>query len=170
MEASGQLHAPAAFPPRERVPGTHWIGGRVGPQSRSGRGGEAKAVTALESTLTGGCRRDFICRRGALRHFRFSLRNHSPAMTEMCDNLTAILLIPMGMSYSPSCTPFALRALGGGVASPRLLLLPRIIIYSRQVISLALEAHYLGQLDSQYLYPFGSHGGPAIPPGTGCSF
>jgi hypothetical protein len=53
---------------------------------------------------------------------------------------------------------------------PRLPLLLRIIIYSRQVISRALEARYLGQLDSQYLYPLGSPGGPAIPPGTGCSF
>jgi hypothetical protein len=53
---------------------------------------------------------------------------------------------------------------------PRLPLLLRITIYSRQVISLALEARYLGQLDSQYLYPLGSSDGPAIPPGTGCSF
>jgi hypothetical protein len=26
MEVSGQLHAPAALPRRERAPGTHWIG------------------------------------------------------------------------------------------------------------------------------------------------
>jgi hypothetical protein len=38
MEMSGQLHAPAALPPR-KTPRTHWIGGRVGPQSRSGRYG-----------------------------------------------------------------------------------------------------------------------------------
>jgi hypothetical protein len=38
------------------------------------------------------------------------------------------------------------------------------------VISLALEARYLGQLDSQYLYPLGSPGGPAVPPDTGFSF
>jgi hypothetical protein len=25
-EVSGLLHAPAAFPPRERFPGSHWIG------------------------------------------------------------------------------------------------------------------------------------------------
>jgi hypothetical protein len=31
MEVSGQLHAPAALPPGERAPGTHWIGGWVGP-------------------------------------------------------------------------------------------------------------------------------------------
>jgi hypothetical protein len=30
MEVSGQLHAPAAFTPRERAPDTHWIGGWVG--------------------------------------------------------------------------------------------------------------------------------------------
>jgi hypothetical protein len=30
------------FTPRGRAPGTHWIGGWVGPQSRSGRGGEEK--------------------------------------------------------------------------------------------------------------------------------
>jgi hypothetical protein len=29
MEVSGQLHAPVAFNPRERAPGTHWIEGWV---------------------------------------------------------------------------------------------------------------------------------------------
>jgi hypothetical protein len=33
MEVSGQLHAPVALPPRERAPGTHWIGGWVGPRA-----------------------------------------------------------------------------------------------------------------------------------------
>jgi hypothetical protein len=33
MEVSGQLHAPASLPPRERAPGTHWIGGWVGPKA-----------------------------------------------------------------------------------------------------------------------------------------
>jgi hypothetical protein len=31
MEVSGHLHAPAAFTPRERAPGTRWIGVSVGP-------------------------------------------------------------------------------------------------------------------------------------------
>jgi hypothetical protein len=31
MEVSDHLHAPAALPPRERAPGTHWIGDGVGP-------------------------------------------------------------------------------------------------------------------------------------------
>jgi hypothetical protein len=30
---SGQLQATAALPPGERAPGTHWIGGRVGPSA-----------------------------------------------------------------------------------------------------------------------------------------
>jgi hypothetical protein len=30
MKMSGQLHVAVAFPPREKVPGTHWIGGWVG--------------------------------------------------------------------------------------------------------------------------------------------
>jgi hypothetical protein len=30
MEVNGQLHPPAALPPSERAPGTHWIGGWVG--------------------------------------------------------------------------------------------------------------------------------------------
>jgi hypothetical protein len=30
---SGQLHAPAALPPGERAPGTHWIGGWVDPRA-----------------------------------------------------------------------------------------------------------------------------------------
>jgi hypothetical protein len=33
MEVSGQLHAPAASLPRERAPGTYWIGGWVGPRA-----------------------------------------------------------------------------------------------------------------------------------------
>jgi hypothetical protein len=32
MEVSCQLHDPAALPPRERAPGTHSIGGWVGPR------------------------------------------------------------------------------------------------------------------------------------------
>jgi hypothetical protein len=30
MEVSGQLHDPVALPPKERAPGTHWIGSWVG--------------------------------------------------------------------------------------------------------------------------------------------
>jgi hypothetical protein len=33
MDVSGQLHDPAALPPWETVPGTHWIGGLVGPRT-----------------------------------------------------------------------------------------------------------------------------------------
>jgi hypothetical protein len=32
MEVSGQFHAPAALPPGERVPDTHWIGSWVDPR------------------------------------------------------------------------------------------------------------------------------------------
>jgi hypothetical protein len=32
MEVTGQLHAPAALPPGERAPGTHWIGALVDPR------------------------------------------------------------------------------------------------------------------------------------------
>jgi hypothetical protein len=41
---SDQLHAPAALPPGERAPGTHWIRGWVGHCSRSGRRGEEKIL------------------------------------------------------------------------------------------------------------------------------
>jgi hypothetical protein len=30
---SGQIHAPAALPPGERAPGTHWVGAWVGPRA-----------------------------------------------------------------------------------------------------------------------------------------
>jgi len=40
MEVSGQLHAPGHFTPPGKSPGTHWIGGLVGP--RSGCGGKEK--------------------------------------------------------------------------------------------------------------------------------
>jgi hypothetical protein len=33
MEVSGQLHTPAALPPRERDTGTHWIGSWVNPRA-----------------------------------------------------------------------------------------------------------------------------------------
>jgi hypothetical protein len=33
MEVSGQLHYPAALSPRERAPGTRWIGGWVCPRA-----------------------------------------------------------------------------------------------------------------------------------------
>jgi hypothetical protein len=40
-EVSGQLHTPAALFPG-KSPGTHWIGGWVGPPSRYGRCREEK--------------------------------------------------------------------------------------------------------------------------------
>jgi hypothetical protein len=33
MEVSGQIHAPAALPPEKGAPGTHRIGGWVGPRA-----------------------------------------------------------------------------------------------------------------------------------------
>jgi hypothetical protein len=33
MEASGQLHAPAALPPGKEPTGTYWIGGWEGPKT-----------------------------------------------------------------------------------------------------------------------------------------
>jgi hypothetical protein len=33
MEVGGELHAQAALPAVERAPGTHWIGGWVGPRA-----------------------------------------------------------------------------------------------------------------------------------------
>jgi hypothetical protein len=30
---SGEIHAPAALPPTERAPGTHWIGGWADPRA-----------------------------------------------------------------------------------------------------------------------------------------
>jgi hypothetical protein len=38
---------PGRFTPRERATGTHWIGGCVGPQSRSGHNGEEKISQPL---------------------------------------------------------------------------------------------------------------------------
>jgi hypothetical protein len=45
----------ARFSPRERAPGTHWIGGWVGPKKRSGRGGKDKnsrPLPGLEPPIT----------------------------------------------------------------------------------------------------------------------
>jgi hypothetical protein len=42
MGVSGQRHAPAALYPRGKNPGTHWTGGWVEAQSRSGRRGYKK--------------------------------------------------------------------------------------------------------------------------------
>jgi hypothetical protein len=81
--------------------------------------------------------------------------------------LKLLLLLLLLLLLSLPLLPF--RALGG-LLILRLPLLLRITIYSRQVISLALEAHYLRQLDSQYLYPLGSLGDPAIPQALGAHF
>jgi hypothetical protein len=47
MEVSGQLHAPAALPPGKGPLVPIWIGGWVGAQSRSERGGEEKSSKSL---------------------------------------------------------------------------------------------------------------------------
>jgi hypothetical protein len=49
MEMSGQLHAPAALPPEEITPSTHWIGGWVGP----GAGPDAVENPALPGIKPG---------------------------------------------------------------------------------------------------------------------
>jgi hypothetical protein len=48
MEVSGQLHAPAALSP-ERIPGTNWIGGWVGPRA----GLEAVVERKIPSPIRG---------------------------------------------------------------------------------------------------------------------
>jgi len=50
MEKSGQLHAPAVLPRRERAPGTQWIEDWVGP--RAGMD-EAKAKKVSSIPLPG---------------------------------------------------------------------------------------------------------------------
>jgi hypothetical protein len=49
MEVSGELHAPATLPPGKERPDTHWIGGWVGPQSRSVRCAEEKNPAPAEN-------------------------------------------------------------------------------------------------------------------------
>jgi hypothetical protein len=72
------------------------------------------------------------------------------------------------LNTSSFSTPFALRALGGGL--PRLPLFLRITTYSRQVISLALEACYLGQLDSNIYIPSGARVAQLYPQALGAHF
>jgi hypothetical protein len=47
MQVSGQLHAPAALPPGKRVPGTHWIGGWVGPRTAQDDAEKRKVKTVI---------------------------------------------------------------------------------------------------------------------------
>jgi hypothetical protein len=42
---SGQIHAPAALPRKERNPGTHWIGDWVGPRAGLGDVEKRKFLT-----------------------------------------------------------------------------------------------------------------------------
>jgi hypothetical protein len=52
MEVSGQLHAPVALPPRERAPGTHWIGGSVDIcELEKDGGGSVTSAVDTNSTL-----------------------------------------------------------------------------------------------------------------------
>jgi hypothetical protein len=44
MGVSGQRHAPAALYPREKTPGTHWIGGWVGPRAGLNTGARRKIL------------------------------------------------------------------------------------------------------------------------------
>jgi hypothetical protein len=44
MGVSGQRHAPAALYPGERTPGTHWIGGWVGPRAGLDAGARRKIL------------------------------------------------------------------------------------------------------------------------------
>jgi hypothetical protein len=44
MGVSGQRHAPAALYPRGKDPGTHWIGGWVGPRAGLDAGARRKII------------------------------------------------------------------------------------------------------------------------------
>jgi hypothetical protein len=44
MGVRGQRHAPAALYPRGKTPGTHWIGGRVGPRAGLDAGARRKIL------------------------------------------------------------------------------------------------------------------------------
>jgi hypothetical protein len=49
MDVSGQLHASTALPPGDRAPGTHWIGGWVGPRVDLGAVEKRKILHCMES-------------------------------------------------------------------------------------------------------------------------
>jgi hypothetical protein len=51
MEVSGQLHAPAALP-QGKEPGTHWIGGCVGPRASLDTVVKGKIMNNTTSTKT----------------------------------------------------------------------------------------------------------------------
>jgi hypothetical protein len=51
MGVSGQHHALAALYPRERTPGTHWIGGWVGPKAGLDAGARRKICPCRGSNL-----------------------------------------------------------------------------------------------------------------------
>jgi hypothetical protein len=50
---------PLPFHPQKRAPGAHWIGGCVGLQSRSGRGGGEKVSAAAAAAAAGNQYLDF---------------------------------------------------------------------------------------------------------------
>jgi hypothetical protein len=51
MEVSCQLHAPAALPPGERVPGTHWIGEWMGTRDGLGAAGNGDSTRAAQPVV-----------------------------------------------------------------------------------------------------------------------
>jgi hypothetical protein len=52
MEVSGQLHGPAALPPRERAPDTHWLRDWVGPGGRAGEEKNSQFLPGIEPLIT----------------------------------------------------------------------------------------------------------------------
>jgi hypothetical protein len=51
MGVSGQRHAPPRFTPGKRTPGTHWIGGWVGPRAGLDAGARIKICPYRGSNL-----------------------------------------------------------------------------------------------------------------------
>jgi len=50
MEVSGQLHPPAALLPENQPPGSHWIGGWVGPRAGLGTVAKKKILSSCRKS------------------------------------------------------------------------------------------------------------------------
>jgi hypothetical protein len=99
MEVSGQLHAPAALSPSERVPGAHYIRKRLGPRAGLDAVGEENNPSLCQESNLGGPCRSPVTILNVISQFRQHPLIHPSSNATMLQSKLASAMTSTGNSW-----------------------------------------------------------------------